>query len=222
MPSIAIKRRRRGPTAGGVLAGGGVTPWYEIVTPFAAWQAKNAASYVASLVNLVNPGINDLTEAVGSPSWTKENGWEADNTNYFLTGINISETEVAAGSLIVAAKNSGGRSFFMAGSAAPALWGVRDQAGSLIFIWPRDSYTQAYTAANENVMAVVANLAYLNGSLVDTMGSPGLLTSSELAIMAYNDGSQIMISGNVYAAAYYDTLLTQPQVLAIGTAMLNP
>ena len=40
----------------------------------AAYQAKGAANYAASLVNLANPGTLDLTIAV-APSWTAAAGW---------------------------------------------------------------------------------------------------------------------------------------------------
>lgn len=51
--------------------GGGAPPipWYlagGAPTPVGAYQAKGAASYAASLVNLANPGINDLTEGNGA------------------------------------------------------------------------------------------------------------------------------------------------------------
>jgi len=205
-----------------IVMAGGTTPWYEIVTPVGAWQAKNAASYAASLVNLVNPGTYDLTQAVGAVTWTAADGWAADGTNYFTTGINLTDTQAKAGSLIVATKNPGNGYIFAVGTSVPAVWGFDYVVGTVRWRWPRDNHTESYTMSGEDVLALSANLAYLNGTLKDTMASPNIMVSAELTIMTNSDADSILSSGYVYAAAYYNVLLTQPQVAAIGTAMLNP
>lgn len=46
------------------------------ITPLAAYQAKGAATYVASLVNLVTPGTYDLTEGNSTVTWDAVNGWQ--------------------------------------------------------------------------------------------------------------------------------------------------
>lgn len=60
------------------------TPWYlaggvDAANCVAAYQAKGAASYAASKVNLANPGMYDL-EGQTPPSWDASNGWTIPGT----------------------------------------------------------------------------------------------------------------------------------------------
>lgn len=48
-----------------------------------AYQAIGAASQAAALVNLNNPGVNDLTEPV-APSWSAGVGWTFNGTSQYL------------------------------------------------------------------------------------------------------------------------------------------
>jgi hypothetical protein len=58
--------------------------WYGAT---AAWIAKGAASANAALVDLTGNG-NDLTyDNADSGNWSSANGWAADGTDYFDTGI---------------------------------------------------------------------------------------------------------------------------------------
>ncbi|WP_289460277.1 hypothetical protein, partial [Klebsiella pneumoniae] len=41
----------------------------------AAFDAKNAATYAASLSNLNAPGTRDLAAITGAPDWTAGTGW---------------------------------------------------------------------------------------------------------------------------------------------------
>lgn len=55
--------------------GGAAIPWWMAagVTPITAWQAKGAASYADSLVNLAQPGTHNLAGEVHA--WSAETGW---------------------------------------------------------------------------------------------------------------------------------------------------
>ena len=64
------------------------TEWWQSVagkTPIVVYQAKGAASYAASKVNLANAGTNDAIEGT-APTWNSTDGWIFDgSTQYLLT-----------------------------------------------------------------------------------------------------------------------------------------
>ncbi|MDD5220803.1 MAG: hypothetical protein PHV11_09570, partial [Candidatus Bipolaricaulis sp.] len=66
--------------------------WYTIngqiplANVIAAYQAKNAASYAASLVNLAHPGTYDATAGV-APAWAAATGGVGTGTEWLETGI---------------------------------------------------------------------------------------------------------------------------------------
>ncbi len=65
--------------------GGAAAPWWMAagVAPIVAYQAKGAASYAASKVNLAQPGTYNATEGV-APSWAAETGWTFDGISQYL------------------------------------------------------------------------------------------------------------------------------------------
>lgn len=50
----------------------------------AAYQAKGAASYAASKVNLANPGTYNLADGTGYPTWNATDGWVFDGVDDIL------------------------------------------------------------------------------------------------------------------------------------------
>lgn len=74
-------------------SGGGqdVTPWYlsgdvDPSNVIAAYQAKGAADYDTSKINLANPGTHNLTD-VSAPTWNTSDGWIFDGTQALNTGL---------------------------------------------------------------------------------------------------------------------------------------
>jgi hypothetical protein len=66
---------------------GGVDP----ANCIAAYQAKGAASYAASKVNLANPGTWDLSEII-APTWNALTGWTFDGATTLLdTGLTLTQ-----------------------------------------------------------------------------------------------------------------------------------
>lgn len=61
---------------------GGVDPSSVI----SAYQAKGAASYAASKLNLANPGTHDLTD-VSAPTWNATDGWVFSGAEALNTGL---------------------------------------------------------------------------------------------------------------------------------------
>lgn len=54
----------------------------------AAYQAVGASDYVASKVNLANPGTYNAVDGAAYPTWDAVNGWKFDGTTHYLdTGI---------------------------------------------------------------------------------------------------------------------------------------
>ena len=75
----------------GPRGGAGAVPWWLAggVDPadcVGAYQAKGAASYTASKVNLANPGTYDLTTA-NNPTLDSTTGWYLQSSKYLDTGI---------------------------------------------------------------------------------------------------------------------------------------
>jgi len=80
---IAAITRATAAPAGWWLAGGAI----DKSVYKAVYQAKGAASYEASKVNLVNPGTYNASEVLSSVPWNDVDGWCGDSTNYLDTGI---------------------------------------------------------------------------------------------------------------------------------------
>lgn len=76
-----VKRKE---AEGGWWLAGGISPSDCV----AAYQAKGAASYAASKVNLANPGTYDAIDGATAPTWNTTDGWIKTTTApYLLTGI---------------------------------------------------------------------------------------------------------------------------------------
>lgn len=60
--------------------------WWEVVgkTCAAAHQAKGAASYAASKINLANSGTYDLSNGTAYPTWDTAIGWTLDGSTQWL------------------------------------------------------------------------------------------------------------------------------------------
>lgn len=206
--------------------GGDPSPWYlrggiDPSDCVFAHQWKGAASYADAKVNLANPGTYNAY-AGSDPSWSAANGITANGTAWLETGVSVSEAHAWAGSLICCMNFPASISgiIFGAFQNAPALWGfkVSNDAG-FFYHWPRADYTVAPYSTGVHVLALVANKVYFDGVYVDEMGNKSYLDSTPIRIFTNYNVSSILSAGNLYADAYYDILLSDPQVAAVSSAL---
>jgi hypothetical protein len=71
------------PASGGWWLSGGIAA----ANCIAAYQAKGAADYAASLVNLANPGTYNCTAPAGNPAFDTSVGLTFGSNKYLATGI---------------------------------------------------------------------------------------------------------------------------------------
>ena len=197
----------------------------------AAYQAKGAASYVASKVNLANPGTYNAVE-VAAPSWDIASGWDA----------------TAGGKLLLS--NCGfkfGNNYSMAVrfSDSPntdirAVVGYRDITTAGIYHMDPGYYGQNdHQFSNQGISLVTGN--YLPSGVMGMAGQRCFANGvyeGALAILVAAEINQIGIcnctygtsgdsTGNIYkdsvskiqAVVIYNTVITDEQMIAVQVAM---
>lgn len=208
------------PVAGGWWLAGGIGP----ANCVAAYQAKSAASYAASKVNLANAGTYDAVDVIGeTTAWDATNGWKRiSNDGGLDTGI----LPTSSGwSLIIRFSNvtsgTNGYSYIIG----------KTETGKTMAIGSVESNQHAYYNSgklrlgeniNIGVMAIAGQTGYLNGSSEGTIPTSwsGVSTKS-LYLMICNGLGDANLPPTIYvqAAAVYNATLTADQVSALTTAM---
>lgn len=190
--------------AGGVAAGNCV----------AAYQAKGAASYAASKVNLANPGTYDAANGTAYPTWDAATGWAFNGVNQYLsTSVNPS---------------SGTWSYIIRYDGLGTGTYTRLMGTTNIFFERGSSDTESYfmnfaiatTGGLPRVGAVLCmadRKCYHDAVLKSTM-SAGTGSESNLIIGSNIVGSRYAQFKGV-AVAIYSSTLTATQVAAITAAM---
>lgn len=195
--------------AGGVAAGDCV----------AAYQAKGAASYAASKVNLANPGTYDAADGAAYPTWYAATGWTFDGTKWLTTEVIPQSTN----SMIVSMAGSNSsyvcgcsisnthRFSFLLGSPSYWLYGTGAAA------------TVSSPAVTGGVLALAGVKAYRDGDYLSSSGSLWGNLSIGCAIgAARTTGGAVLsakLTGIITAFAFYSATLTATQVAAITAAM---
>ena len=209
--------------------GGIILPWYLSggVTPancIAVYQAKGAASYAASLVNLKTPGTCDLTETNGAVTWDAVNGFQfvAAGTKALDTGI------LANGTTSVFVRFAGAASGCAVGSAV---------LNAYFLDWPKTGadYAAYWANAGWTVVSVGGAYAagtychnaidiYKNGAFLYNFAGKiwGGISLYALTLGADHTGVGVYDSyftGNILACSIYSAALSAPQITAIHTAI---
>jgi hypothetical protein len=196
-----------------------VTPWYLTggISPtvcIAAYQAKGAASYAASKINLANPGTYDLHGGVDF-TWDATNGWTGANDKYLLTGINMSGTNQQY-SCIARVSDLGV-------GVTSGIYGGYSGFSLLIYggTWSRAYSGGSYDSASytDGAFAVRANKFYRNGTELGTITSGAAISETDIAVGASRADGYIKLSGKIQAIAFYNAALSVPQVEALTTAI---
>lgn len=195
------------------------------------WQAKGAANYAASQVNLAQPGTNDLGETNGAVAWDAVNGWKfvAANAQAFSTSIPLTK----ASSMIVKFSNhdTTNAGYIVMGSARSAPT-VYHMMGPYYFSTKRyrldeDGVLRQFSIAGgaaSGVIGMAGQDTYLNGINNGTV--PGVGYS---AIFGYGPSIGALrsaigsygfyITAYIQSAVQYIGTITPAQMLAVSTVM---
>lgn len=196
--------------AGGVAAGDCV----------AAYQAKGAASYAASKVNLANPGTYNAADGTAYPTWNAATGWTFNGSQWLTISAQCKTSQDQ--SAIV------GYSGLTAASAAALLGTGRVVANGLFVMQPRRAENKrgylngkdlvlATTYSTSGIMCISGTKAYHDAIEEGTIPA-STLTAASFTIGGL-DASSPWFSGVIVAVSIYSSTLTATQVAAITAAM---
>lgn len=185
----------------------------------AAYQAIGANNYSDSLVNLANPGTNNLTYDL-APLFSPDTGWHFTGVQYLNTGItpadeysmivmysDVSNNAAIAGALV---------------SSPSSLFEVNPYYTSTSSRFMYGDKSVVYnTALPDGVIALTKNYGYFDGLPVVTVPEYTWNTNNrEIYIGARSAYPSITaVVGRVHAVAFYKTTLTDIQILAVTNAM---
>lgn len=213
---------------------GGAVDWYSVAgrNCVGAYQAKGAASYAESLVNLANPGTNDLAE-IAAPTWSAGTGWTGNGSSMALdTGLypvsNLWTLIVrVSGGTNAAEMTAFGASGYDGGYGAFYSRLQPRSAPNAASYWNGSAVGERVDGSlvESGVMAVAGNVAYLDGASIGswTLGVERTASyGSTLKILAEgksNNATGQFFAGSVQAAVAYDSILTAGEVATVCAAM---
>jgi hypothetical protein len=218
--------------------GGGAFPkwWLSGSIPaancIAAYAPKGAASYAASKVNLANPGTYNATDGTNYPTWDTAVGWTfaKASVQYLAAGFSAS---LKPFTIIVAlnfphdiATNRvifGGSGYncieFGVVKINEKLWFNKSGAVAIGTSTAGLSIGVLQVGAI-SYSAVGAWKFYMNGTPENTGTNDQTFTARTGIIGAANGGGTENFDGVMTAISYYDTVLTDAQVLAVRNAAI--
>lgn len=189
----------------------------------AAYQAKGAASYAASKVNLANPGTYNLADGAGYPTWNATDGWIFDGVDDILRMT----SGIVGLSWSFLVKYSDG-SFVTGNDNATVFSG--HYGYQIVYIKP--SYvgkteikygftTKAYaTGARHSGVGVISNTKYFHDK---TELASNLDGGDSRSLCGWDLGGYIEVGKyypcHIQAFAVYNTEITEGQVTALTDAV---
>lgn len=225
-----------------------VIPWYlaggvSAANCIAAYQAKGAASYAASKINLINPGTYNLIDGV-SPTWDAINGWTFDGITTYLRTENLYQAITTNNCSIVIGYSN------LNNTVNSRLFGCYYENYDPPYQYSSfnlsNKITPSYRVYNTEILETVVNgslpvtsivsfcsdnTQYLNG-VVDSgiVYSTGDNTNTYAMIELYlgcfhykdttpDEGAYQLANYKLQAIAFYNAILTPSQVSAITTAI---
>lgn len=218
-------RSQVGLAFGGSAPGGAVTPWYlagGIAAADCLWahQAKGAASYAVSLVNLNAPGTRNW-EAGTAPAWDTAIGYTftAASNQYLKLSTTITNT----GTILVRATQTNNDGALLLCTASDESLVLRNYGSDANHYYTSGTKTYLGTAKlNANHVFGVANAtAYLDGASVGTISSPVAMTAVRASLGANwpGYGPYNTMSGTIQCDAAYIRELTAVEIAAVSAAM---
>lgn len=193
--------------AGGVAAGDCV----------AAYQAKGAASYAASKINLANPGTYNAADGTAYPTWNAATGWTFNGTMWLTTGIAPSVNM----SMLVRYHNSSGAIGCLIGSRdtnwCDLWWQVSGGAGVQ---YGHGSYLNVTPSLASGVLGFAGQRGYRNGADDGVIGAGTGVPAVNMLIGARAQPTAANhYTGDILAISVYSVNITATQVAAITAAM---
>ena len=178
----------------------------------AAYQAKGAASYAASLVNLANEGTYDLTTTV-DPAWSADTGWTfgTGTYRYLYAGFSMTTQDltIASRSNLIDYGDSGLGRIWSSNNNA-----LRQYTSTFV-----NSSSVSETATGSHIFILAGLELYTDGSKTDSLSSGSVVTGSSMIIGNSSTAGTRTINGTIQAIAFYNTTITGAQVSALNTAM---
>lgn len=225
-----------GPLSYGVYSQVTAVNWYEaggVSGLVAAYQAKDAASKAASLLDLSVNGYN-LAET-GTVTWSALTGWSGwSGANYlqyiatrFLAGavartvaVRMTPTNYSSGIRNIVGLSDSLVTSGKGWSLTPEL-AVRYNGGNNVYAGDGANADQVYVVTY-NGGATSGVLAYKNGTLLSETGSSSTTPDTEGGITiggGVNGAAADAFGGNIALVACYDNRLSGSEVAALSTAM---
>ena len=172
----------------------------------AAYQAKGAASYVASKVNLANPGTLNFDNEVVAPSWNTTTGWTGAG-DLRTTGTFTRNQEF---SFVVFCSSSGAGYYSNVIETNATM--IRVVNTAVNFRNTDGAYVEG-DFSTPCVLAILDQDYYLNKTKRYTIADSSFSDTGVLRTHTYSSDTR------VYALAVYSTKLSEVQYSAVVDAM---
>lgn len=200
-------------------------PWWDangaVTTALAAYRAKGADSLSASYVNLVNPGVHDLTLGV-APGFDANRGWLFTGSQHLVTDI---VPGLLYSAIVQYANQVAATQGYLCGAsnaAGTAIFGLMSSRSSGFFRYYNTNFQVSQVGPTASGNRAVTNKGYYNGAS-DTAGNttPTANVPVAMFIGAYNANGTIAqrFRGDIIAVAFYTSLLLVTDVATIAAAM---
>lgn len=205
-------------------------PWYlsggiDPANVAGVYQAEGAASQAAAVVNLANPGTNDLS-AVGAPTWDAVNGFAFNGTDQaYDTGL-VPASDQTWSAIVKYANN--------VPVSADAVFGAIQAVNGFFALYPKSSssgvgyangrVSYGSTGVATGIMAIAGNrgfYVYGNRDVAAACAVYGTALTRSVYLAAVQSASPVdWYAGNILAVAFYKTTaLTAFQVACLRLAM---
>lgn len=178
----------------------------------AAYQAKGAASYAASKVNLAGDDTYDLTTST-DPAWAADTGWTfgTGTGRYLLAGFSMTTQDLTI------ASRSNLTDYGDAGLGR--LWSSNNNALRQYESTFINSSSASEATIGEHIFILAGLELYKDGSKTDNLASGSTTTCGSMCIGNANHAGARGINGTIQAIAFYNTTITGAQISALNTAM---
>lgn len=172
----------------------------------AAYRAKGAASYEASLVNLANPGTFDAVEE-NAPSWDAINGWNFTTTQHLQTGVVPTKQTWSA---VIRYSISGGNDAIFGVWKSGLGFLIQPAISGVFRVW-NGHYKDNANPKYSGIAGIVGRDGYHDDDLMISDVDPGTGTIvDQMSINGYYDGSVTTVGNlmTVQAVAFFDIDIT--------------
>lgn len=187
----------------------------------AAYDAKNAASYAASLKNLANAAL-PITEGK-APAWSAGAGWIGDgatNSRYLKTGI-IPVVDQTWSMILRMSGHTSAVGYWAGSVGANGRFYLADPGG--LFGYGNGGQVFGSAIATSGIVAIIGNKGYLNGNQDVTSIAPGVGNGIEIYILCRNNLGTAANFANTTVAAlaiYNINILSYFAALNVAVAAL--